>query len=489
MTGRFAGAGVGVLSAAALGAAMLPLRSHLSIATSALVLVLPVVAGVVVGGFVAGLVSVAAGFVVYDFAFIPPYWTLSVGSAQHWVALFVYIAVMVLVARVVASLDEARAASRAREKNVRYLFELSESLLGDRAVPDLSRAIVEDVRTVFNLRGAALLMPTEGHLEIVASSGEPTSETEMGQLSASAQLPVALSTLTSTEPVQTLALVAAGRPVGLLVLRGLPDERSARELLPVLANHLALALERAQLSERVRRVELLEEIERLRQALVGAVSHDLRTPLSTIKLASSTLLESSTALSSTDAKELLELIDLQADRLTRLVQNLLDMTRIEAGVLEVRHVPCWLGDLVNGAVDLLGHVLDGHEIRVDLPSSMPMIEVDPALTTQVLCNLLDNAQRHAPTGTPITVAAKVLATGSVAVSVSDQGGGVPPAERDYLFDTFVRFDTGGRAGLGLAIARSFAEAHGEHLWLESPDEGGARFVFSVPVAAAREMAD
>lgn len=477
------GAAVGVFLAVGLGATMLPLRAHMSVATSALVLVLPVVAGVLAGGFTGGLLSVVAGFLVYDFVFIPPYWTLSVGAAQYWVALVVYIVVMILVARAVSSLDEARSASLARERNVRYLVQLSEFLLGDREMPELGKGIVNDVRLALKLRGAALLLSVEGRLEIVASSGEKTTEEELAQLSASAHLPVALSTLTSTSPVQTLALSTGGRAVGLLVLRGLPQDRSTREILPVLANHVALALERAALRERAHRAELLEEIDHLRQALVGAVSHDLRTPLSTIKLAASTLLASDDALSLPDRRELLGLIDLQTDRLTRLVQNLLDMTRIEAGVLEVRRIACSLEELLEAAVGLLGHVLDDHELAVTFPKELPLLDVDPALITQVLCNLLENAQRHAPLGTPITVAAAALGMDKMVVSVTDQGGGVPVLERPQLFDTFVRFDTGGRAGLGLAISRSFVEAHGEHVWLESPEEGGARFAFSVPISS------
>ncbi len=248
MNRRLIGSAVGVFASAGLGAAMLPLRSHLSIATTGLVLVVPVVTGVVTGGFVAGLVSVAAGFLVYDFVFIPPYYTLPVSAAQNWVALGIYAIVMVLVARVVAGLGEARVASNARSANARHLFELSELLLADKPVPDLGQSIVQEVRESFGLSGVALLLSVDGRLEVVASSGTSVGEAELAQLRPGARVPVPLSTQSSGETVRLLALSASGRPVGLLVLRGVPNDRALLELLPTLANHLALALERAAAS-------------------------------------------------------------------------------------------------------------------------------------------------------------------------------------------------------------------------------------------------
>ena len=481
MNRRLIGSAVGVFASAGLGAAMLPLRSHLSIATTGLVLVVPVVTGVVTGGFVAGLVSVAAGFLVYDFVFIPPYYTLPVRAAQNWVALGGYAGVMVLVARVVTGLGEARVASNARSANARHLFELSELLLADKPVPDLGQSIVQEVRESFGLSGVALLLSVDSRLEVVASSGTSVGEAELAQLRPGARVPVPLSTQSSGETVRLLALSASGRPVGLLVLRGVPNDRALLELLPTLANHLALALERAQLHERALHTEVLEESDRLRRALVGAVSHDLRTPLATIKVASSTLLNPTNTLSDTDTYELHSLIDLQADRLTRLVTNLLDMTRLEAGVLEIRKAPWPVLDLVAEAVAGIRPSLKAHQIEVLLPEQLPAVEVDHLLIGQVLTNLLDNANRHGPPGTPITVAGE-LDNGDLALSVADKGSGVPPGEREAVFESFVRFDTGGRAGLGLSLAKTFVEAHGGRIWIEDPPGGGARFVFTLPLA-------
>ena len=232
-----------------------------------------------------------------------------------------------------------RATPLAREANARHLLDLSELLLVDKPAAELGEAVVQWAHDVLGLQGLALLLSLEGRLEVVASSGTPISPEELGRLQPEARLPVALSTGTSHDVVQTLALASSGRPVGLLVIRDVPADPTLRELLPIVANHLAMALERAQLRERILHAEVLEEVDRLRHSLIGAVSHDLRTPLATIKVASSTFLDRSSHLSAGDTDELHSLIDLQADRLTRLVNSLLDMTRIQSGALEVRRRP------------------------------------------------------------------------------------------------------------------------------------------------------
>jgi two-component system, OmpR family, sensor histidine kinase KdpD len=476
-----AGCVLGVVASLALGAVMLAFRSHLSIATSGLVLVVPVVGGVALGGFVAGTVSVAAGFVVYDFAFIPPYYTLTVGTAQNWLVLVVYIGTMLLVSTVVSRLEKVRAESMARARNAQHLFELSERLLASLSLEDLGDSIVRDVLETFGLSGVALLLAIDDRLSVMASAGESIGEKEIENLSRHSRVPVSLTTGASHEVVHTLALSTLGRPVGLLVMQGELSNSTMRELLPTLANQLALALERAQLRERAMRAEVLEEIDRLRQALVGAVSHDLRTPLATMKVASTTLLDPGSALGEEEKKELYALVDLQTDRLSRLVASLLDMTRLEAGVLQVNRSARRVADLVREAMESLATVLDGRPVDLHVPDRLPEVSVDQLLVGQVLTNLLENADRHAPAGSAITVEAESKGE-SVRLSVTDRGPGVPAGDRESVFESFVRFDTGGRAGLGLALAKTFVDAHGGRIWVEDAESGGARFVFTLPVA-------
>jgi len=246
-----------------------------------------------------------------------------VGTAQNWLALGVYAAVMLLVAGVVAHLESARTEARSGAAETRRRYELSELLVKDRSVGDLLDTIVTAVQTVFDVPGVALLLPEEGRLAVVASAGQAISAEQLHQLDPESGIPVSVGT---TAPIpdrlQTVALSASGRPVGVLAVRGLPASANDRALLRTFANHAALAVERAQRREQALRAELLQELDRLRRAPLGAVSHDLRTPLASMKVASSTLLDRTISLSAADTDELHCLIDDQTDRLTRLLTSL-----------------------------------------------------------------------------------------------------------------------------------------------------------------------
>jgi two-component system sensor histidine kinase KdpD len=469
------------------GIAMVPLRAHLSAATPALILILPVIAAVVVGGLIAGSVTVIGGFLVYDYLFLAPYDQLDVKHPQDLIALVVYAIVMLILARVVSLLGEARSEAQHRSNENHRVFELSEYLVEDRSVDDLLRAIVRAVSTVFDISTVALLALDGDRLEVVASHGEPFHEVELRELDPSSGKPVSLGTSSSPRgTISTVALIAAGQPKGILALRGTPGSQGDREVLRTFANHAALAIERAELREQALRSDLLEEVEQLRHVLIGAVSHDLRTPLATLKVASSTLLEPPGPLSEDDVHELYSLFDQETDRLTRLVESLLDMTRIDAGVLEINPAPTPIVTVFDEAVALLRRALEGREIRIEVVDPAPVVEIDTLLVVQVLANLIENAHRHAPRGTAITLSAEIR-NDRVVVAVTDEGPGVPEQEQEAVFDTYMRFDTGGRAGLGLTIVKTFVEAHGESIWVEDVPGGGARFAFTLPLAPGEDQ--
>jgi two-component system, OmpR family, sensor histidine kinase KdpD len=476
---------VGVALAVGAGAAMLPFRPHLSVATAAVVLVLPVLAGSVIGGIVAGTASVVAGFLVFDLLFVPPYRSLSVQRPQNLVALVVYAAVMILVANLVSRLDAARADARARADEARRILDLSDLLVEDRSTDELLKSVVRAVAHLFDVPGVALLVPDAengGSLRVAASAGEALSGAELHSLEPRSGVPVGLGTASALpDELQTVALIAGGQPVGLLALRTMPDAEEERVLLRSFVNHAALALERARLRDQALRSELLEEVDRLRHAMVGAVSHDLQTPLATVKIASSTLVDPRKPLSEEDVEELHGLIDIEVDRLIRLVTSLLDMTRIDAGVLELHRGPRSLPQLVREAVGSLHASLGDRAVATEFHEPLPDVDVDPVLIRQVLANLLDNANRHAPPESVITVAGEVRGD-RVALSVTDEGPGIPAEEREVVFDRFVRFDTGARTGLGLTIAKTFVEAHGERIWVDDTHGKGSRFVFTLPTA-------
>jgi two-component system sensor histidine kinase KdpD len=471
-------------SMAVLTIAMIPLRSHLSIATTALVLVVPVVVGVVIGGFPAGVLSVVAGFLVYDWYFIPPIHTLWVGAPQNWAALGVYVVVMLPVAHVVARLNAAREQARRQEKEIRELFELSDLLVEEKPLDVLLSAIVTALADVFGSSQVALLLPQDGRLEIATSVGPPLAEEDLRRvLPDPAELGTLRAPSVDSGGLLVLALVAAGRPVGLLVLSGGTAAGHEREPLLLFANQIALAVERAQLREEALRARVTKEMALLARTLVAAVSHDLRTPLASIKASSSTLADASLDIGPEGRRKLARLIDVQADRLAELVQNLLDMSRIQAGVLQPRRTVASLTELISTVVADVAPEPRGCSIRLELPDNLPPVDVDLMLISRVLANLLENAIRHSPKNSVITIGGTLETPQVAKVYVADHGPGVSPERRDEIFELFARRAGDAGAGLGLTIAKTFVEAHGQRIWVEDAPDGGARFCFTLPVAA------
>ena len=488
---------VTLVTLAALLAVLLPFRSHVSIALPALVFVVPALLGTVLGGFVPGAVGAIVGFLAYDWFFIPPYDTLTVRSPENWITLVVYVAVVLVVAQVVVQLQRAREDADRRREEAGRLYELSQALIGDLSLSELLTHIVETVQSVFAPRWSALVLPAGGRdavgpgqvLEVAAVAGVALTVADAASLTEGGGHAVSLGLETQSGPHRvSVALVVSHRPVGLLVLQDVPLAERERDLLGTFANQAALALDRAQLRDQALRTQFLEEVDRWRSALLGAASHDLRTPLASIKTAVSSLRQTGARLPPGDRAELLELIELQADRLARLVTNLLDMTRIEAGALELRPADIALDELVAETLDALGGVLTPGRVEIDAPATLPLLHIDHVLVSQVLANLLENANRLAPAGTSIRVAARTVrrggdSGGQVEISVSDDGPGIAPDDRERVFEMFSQNGGGGRAGLGLAIAKAFVEAHGGRIWIDPEVARGTRVLFTVPCEA------
>jgi len=466
----------------ALTALMLPLRAELAVATCALILVVPVVVGTALGGIPVGAAAATLAFGTYDLLFVPPYGSFTMDRAQNWIPAGVYAAVVVVVARLTAKLERSRSMARQREEVTRRLYELSESLIGDKPLEDLLRLIASTIHQAFGARWVAVLMPEGATLAVAATAGERLSADELGALApAPGQLQSLRAGHGAAEVVQ-LALSARGHPVGLVALAGIHPDGYDRQLLATYANQAALAIERSRLREQAMRSEILEEADRWRDALMSAVSHDLRTPLASMKAAVSTLRGNDVPLSDADRAELLELIEDQTDALDRLVTDLLDMTRIRAGALELRRQPVVVADLVSDALRVLGSQQPSPAVSSHLPADLPAVDVDPVLMVQVFANLLENAARYSPAGAAVEVTA-AAENGTVTVAVRDHGPGIPAEERQRVFEMYNRIGGGGRAGLGLTIAKAFVEAHGEHIVAREAEGGGAELVFSMARAA------
>jgi two-component system, OmpR family, sensor histidine kinase KdpD len=276
--------------------------------------------------------------------------------------------------------------------------------------------------------------------------------------------------------------------VGVLALRSLelgrftaPDQR---QLLEMAANQLALAIERAALAEEAQRVLMQMEAESVRSVMLSSVSHDLRTPLAVIAGASSSLLEAEPPLNEATRRELLRTIVDESNRLALLVDNILHITRLESGKVTVNKQWYPIEEVVGSALERMKRFLGDRPLKTHLPPDLPLVKLDGILIEQVLVNLLENAVKYTPPGSPIDLFARVDGQ-QVELEVADRGPGLKDNEKRRVFDKFYRGSavaTGQRgAGLGLAICRAIVEAHGGRIREDNRPEGGARFIFTIPL--------
>jgi len=280
-------------------------------------------------------------------------------------------------------------------------------------------------------------------------------------------------------------LGVGARTVGVLhVDLGEPSARSdaTERLLETLAIHIAAVIERVRLWREAAETEILRKSNELKSSLITAVSHDLRTPLFSIRLAATALLKTEVAQDVTTQRELLQSIDAEAERLSRLVANLLDLSRIEAGVLQPAKAWHDLREVIARAVDRLSERLsEPRAIVTNIPPDLPLVSLDFTQIEGVLLNLLDNARRHSPEDSNISVTAHRDGR-EIIVQVENEGPPIPAAAAESVFDRFYTVPgSGGSSGLGLAICKGLVEAHGGRIWVERPGEPGARLVFTLPV--------
>jgi two-component system sensor histidine kinase KdpD len=450
---RWWGAALTVVGVPALTAGGLAASTAVSLASVMLVFLLLVIAVALIGGLRPGLPAAVMSAMAVNWFFTPPTGRLHVDRAENLLALGVYLVTAVAVATVVdRSARRAADAARSRAETA-MLASLSRSVLaGDRGLPRL----LEQIREAFGLSSVAMVERTDGTEHTVGSCGEPPAQ---------ATDEVAVT--------HTLALRLCGRPLS----------GSDRRVLVAFAEQAAVALQQGRLAAQAAEAERLAAANGMRTALLAAVSHDLRTPLAGIKAASSALRSAALHLSDADRVELVETVDTSADRLAALVDNLLDMSRLQAGAVTPALSPSDLPDVVTRALSWLDS--DDHDrVRLEWPDELPPVVADPGLLERVVANLLSNAARHAPNG-PISLSA-VAVGGRVELRVADRGPGIPRADRERIFVAFQRLGdspSGQGVGLGLAVARGLTEAMGGWLTAEDTPGGGVTMVVSLAVVS------
>ncbi len=256
-----------------------------------------------------------------------------------------------------------------------------------------------------------------------------------------------------------------------------------RQLLEAFANQLAVAVERQNIAEQQALTLALQESDRLKTALISSVSHELKTPLAAIKASATALLGETSGVNAGIHTELAGAINRETDRLTRLVSNLLDMSRLEAGALRPSLEWVSIADVISDVLDRMEPLMPGREIVVEMAEPMPPTPLDFVQISQVLTNLLDNCARHSAPGSAISISAEVVRE-QLRVTVFNEGSHIPVSESDRLFDKFYRLSTAsGGVGLGLSIARGIVDAHGGRIWAENVGQRGVAFTFTIPSPA------
>lgn len=507
-----------VVAAVILGGAtlvMLPLRVHLNILNVSLVFLILVA---LISLFADRGTSIGAAFVAFlcfDVFFVLPYYSVTVAASDQALALFVFLGLATLTSELVYRVRSRTVAELARGRQMETLYELSQTLIANVTLDAMLNAIIERLVQLFDLSACAIIMPDgDEEFAVRASSGpapDPRDRDEIALLRWAYEhgepagvgartgrvVPPRRRTPNEARPRQRaprrrsamlyIPIASSGHTIGVMrVVRTLDKARfsaSEQQLLATFANHVALAIERVRLTDEATRAAVLARSDELKSALLSTVSHELRTPLASIKASATSLLQEDIHWSPEDRRDLLQAIDEETDRLARIVSNLLDLSRIEAGVLQPEREWNDVDEVILDTVNHLRSLDRTLDVRIDVPSDLPAVRLDYVQIVQVLTNLIENAVKYASISAPIEVSAHETAA-AITICVADRGPGIPVGEETRVFDTFYRLAN--RAGvegtgMGLSISRGIITAHGGSIWVEQRDGGGSCFCFTLPI--------
>ncbi len=453
---RIAGWALAVIIPVLATAALLPFSEQTGLDTELLVLLLVTVAVAAVGGILPALVASVIAFLLANWFFTEPTGTFTIAEPANLFTLIVFLIVAGAVGGLVGLASRRAAeASRAR-REAEALATLAGSITLDR---DALEDLVHQIRATFELEAAAVLRPTDTGWEVVASAGEPVPATP--------------------ELASEVLELASGTRLALLGSRLGADDW---HVLHVFTAQLAAVLETRKLQVEAAAAQSMAETDRLRTALLTAVSHDLRTPLAGIKASVTSLLETNVDWSEEEVDDFLEAILSETERLNNMVGKLLDASRIQTGAVHVFFQVVGLDEVVTSAI--AGRPEVASRLVIDVPESLPSVQTDPALLERVVANLVENAVSWSPEGEPVRVTGGEVA-GRVDLRISDRGPGIPESDRDRVFQPFQRLGDspdGAGVGLGLAVAQGLVEAMGHELIVEDTPGGGTTMVVGIKAA-------
>ena len=438
--------------------------------------------------------SIFASFLVvaiFDFFFVQPYFSFSVNDSQYLVTFIAMLTVGILISNLMANVSSQAKVASHRERRALVLYAMSRDMTAGQNEEEILRSAVHHLYTEFSSQNVILFPDSNGRIIYPSSPSLPES------LHA-ADLSVAqwvmdhneiagqgTHTLPGAEAVY-FPLSIKTSTLGVLVLLPVNLRRiflpEQKKLLETFLGQIAQAISRVRLTEQARTAQVEIEAERLRNSLLSSISHDLRTPLNTIVGSASTLVEEDQALQAEDKLELCRAIYDEGLRMASLVNNILDMAKLDAGAVEINKQDTPLEEIIGMVLTRLQKRLTGRQVTVKLPPGMPMIYADALMIEQVLINLLENVLRYTPEQSPIDISAKTSET-TIDIAITDQGPGIPTGLEDKLFEKFYRVHheaAQSGVGLGLSICKAIVMAHGGSIHAQNRPEGGAVFSFSFP---------
>ncbi len=507
----FAGYGVALALVALATGAIALVRVEVDVANVGMLYLFAVLGAAVMYGMGPAIAASIAAFLAFNFFFIEPRYTFSVADEEELLSLLLLLATGIVTGRLAAALrDRAREAER-REREAVVLYDVVR-LMGEPELQRALTAVAERLRVELDQSAVMISFGRDHAIRAQADAGDPESlrlardalQLSGALLARGAEptaatrgetgrwikvIPPTRRTAPGSDRARRVPIVLGGEEVGAIVLVsdvGAPAfTREEDRLLSVVAEQLGRTFERLRLQREANEAEVLRRTDELRTALMNAVSHDLRTPLSSIIASAGSLLQDEVQWTDEERRDFLEAIESEAERLNRLVGNLLNLSRIEAGNLKPEKGWYDLGSLVNEVVGRLRFYTSSHPLTVDIPPGLPPVEFDYVEIDQVLTNLVENAIKYTPAGTPVSIIARQI-NGTIEVEIADDGPGIPPDSLPRLFDAFYRAP-GAKpqgSGLGLAVARGLVEAHGGQISARNRPDGGASFTFSLPLTTA-----
>jgi two-component system sensor histidine kinase KdpD len=471
----------------------LPIRQYLHPTNLVMPYLAIVVAAAIYLGRGPAILTSILSVLAFDYFFTDPFFSFAVADTEYLLTFLGLFVVGIVISGLVARIREQIESIRRREQETTALYTLSRDLAAAADLATIVHAIVINTSATFD-RVAAVLLPDAAD----PTTLRPFAPSSEFQLDAD-QMTLAVwafqhgeaagrgAAVDATARARYLPLKSARGIIGVLGVRPLdPDQHLTADqlrLLDAFANQAALAIERARLAEAARRAELLHATEKLQTALLNSISHDLRTPLVSITGALSSLAEDRGTFDAATKQSLIEAAREDAERLNRLVGNLLDMTRIESGALKLNRQPCDVQDLIGTALEQVHARLGARPVTVAIPDDLPPAPLDFVLIVQVLVNVIDNALKYSPPGSPLEICARV-AQSKVEIAVADRGSGIPREDLARVFDKFNRVqrpDNVSGSGLGLSICKGFVEAHGGRIWAQNRTGGGTVITLALPL--------